>query len=158
MNANRENPTLKRLEEQIDWYDNKSTFNQSCFKRLKIIELVAAALIPLLAGLSTLIPYPAAIITITTGSLGALIVVLESLQGLYQFQSNWISYRSTCEGLRHEKYLWLAKAGPYAEAKDSDRLLAERIESLISTEHAKWVSTQEKAGNKEINSRKIMKT
>jgi hypothetical protein len=148
MNANRENPTLKRLEEQIDWYDNKSTFNQSWFKRLKIIELIVAALIPLLAGLSTLITHSAIIIVIT-GSLGALIVVLESLQGLYQFQSNWISYRSSCEGLRHEKYLWLARAGHYADAKDPDRLLAERIESLISTEHAKWVSAQEKAGKKE---------
>jgi hypothetical protein len=98
-----------------------------------------------LAGISILIPYP----VIITGSLGALIVVLEALQGLYQFQSNWISYRSSCEGLRHEKYLWLAKAGHYADAKDPDRLLAERIESLISMEHAKWVSTQGKSGSKE---------
>jgi hypothetical protein len=43
----------------------------------------------------------------------------------------------------------LAKAGIYADAIDPDRLLAERIESLISTEHAKWVSAQEKAGEKE---------
>jgi len=145
MIANQDNPTLKRLEEQIDWYDKKSAFNQSCFKRLKIIEILAAVLIPLFSGLSTLIPYNAIII----GGLGASIVVLESMQGLYQFQSNWISYRSSCEGLRHEKYLWLAKAGHYAGAKDPDRLLAERIESLISTEHAKWVSVQEKAGKKE---------
>jgi hypothetical protein len=54
-----------------------------------------------------------------------------------------------CEELRHEKYLWIAKAGHYADAKDLDRLLAERVESLISTEHANWVSTQEKAGKKE---------
>ena len=145
MSANQENPTLKRLEEQIDWYDKKSAFNQSCFKRIKIIELIAAALIPLFAGFWTLISYPA----IITGGLGVLIVVLESLQGLYQFQSNWISYRSSCEGLRHEKYLWLAKAGHYADAKDPNRLLAERIESLISTEHAKWVSSQEKVCKKE---------
>jgi hypothetical protein len=138
MSTNPENLTLKRLEEQIDWYDKKSAFNQCFFKRLKIIELIAASLIPLLAGLSTSIPYPAIIL----GSLGVLIVVLESLQGLYQFQSNWISYRSSCEGLRHEKYLWFAKAGHYTDAKDPDRLLAERIESLISTEHAKWVSTK----------------
>ena len=145
MNTNQENPTQKRLEEQIDWYDKKSAFNQRWFKRIKIIELIAAALIPLLAGLSTLIPYSALI----TGSLGALIAVLESVLGLYQFQTNWISYRSTCEGLRHEKYLWLAKAGHYADTKDPDRLLAERIESLISTEHAKWTSVQEKVDKKD---------
>lgn len=144
MSTDQENPTLKRLEEQIDWYDKKSAFNQRWFKRIKIVELIAGALIPLLAGLSTLVPYPALI----TGSLGALIVVLESVMGLYQFQSNWILYRSSCEGLRHEKYLWLAKAGHYADAKDPNRLLAERIESLISTEHAKWTPIQEKADTK----------
>ena len=138
MDANPKNHTLERLEDQIGWYDKKSASNQRCFKWIKIIELVAAALIPLLAGLITLIPYPAIIL----GSLGALIVVLESLQSLYQFQSNWISYRSSCEELRHEKYLWLAKAGHYADAKDPDRLLAETIESLVSTEHAKWFSTK----------------
>jgi hypothetical protein len=151
MSANQDNPTSKRLDDQIDWYDKKSAFNQSCFKIIKITELIAAALIPLIAGFSTLITSPT-IITIITGSLGALIVVLESLQGLYQFQNNWISYRSSCEALRHEKYLWLAKAGHYADAIEPDRLLAERIESLISTEHAKWTSTQEKAGKKEETS------
>jgi hypothetical protein len=151
MDANPKSPTLERLEDQISWYDKKSTYNQSWFKRIKIIELIAAALIPFLAGFSTKAPQEAATYyAIATGGLGALIVLLESVQGLYQFQSNWISYRSTCEGLRHEKYLWLAKAGPYADAKEFDRLLAERIESLISTEHAKWVSTKEMAGKKEL--------
>jgi hypothetical protein len=149
MDANPKNPTLERLEDQIGWYDKKSASNQSWFKRIKIIELIAAALIPLLAGFSTTSPQHTTYYAIVTGGLGALIVLLESVQGLFQFQSNWISYRSSCEGLRHEKYLWLAKAGPYADAKDRDRLLADRVESLISTEHAKWVSAQEKAGKKE---------
>jgi hypothetical protein len=145
MSASQENPTMERLNNQIDWYDKKSTLNQRWFKGLKVIEIMAAVSIPLLTSISTSISNYAIII----GFLGVVIVLLESLQGLYQFQSNWISYRSTCEGLRHEKYLWLANAGHYADAKNPDRLLAERVESLISTEHAKWVSTQEKAGKKE---------
>jgi hypothetical protein len=145
MSVNQDNPTLRRLEEQIDWYDKKSVFNQSCYKRLKIIQVVTAALIPLVAGFSTSISYNGLI----TGGLGALILVIESLQGLYQFQSNWISYRSTCEELRHEKYLWLAKAGQYADAKNPNNLLAERVESIVSKEHAKWVSAKEEANGKE---------
>jgi hypothetical protein len=47
--------------------------------------------------------------------------------------------------LKHEKFLWLAKAGPYATAERPDVLLAERVEALISREHAKWVSTREQA-------------
>jgi len=145
-----ENPTLKRLDDERQWYSQKSAWNQRWFKRLKAIEIIAAALIPFAAGLGAsldafrLLGIGASVLI--TGFLGVLIVVLESLQSLYQLQSNWISYRSTAEGLKHEKYLWLAKAGPYLGAEDPDALLAERVESLISREHAKWGSYQERAG------------
>lgn len=133
-----ENPTIKRLEEQIRWYDKKSIINQKFFHWLKILEIVIAAFIPFLSGIDA----PA----ILTGSAGVLIVILEGLQHLFlfQFQHNWIIYRSTCENLKHEKYLWLAKAGPYAEIENPDLVLADRVESLISQEHAKWIAGQEK--------------
>ena len=51
-------------------------------------------------------------------ALGALIVVLEGVQQLNQYQQNWSAYRSTCEALKHEKYLFLAHAGPYAGSED----------------------------------------
>jgi hypothetical protein len=47
--------------------------------------------------------------------------------------------------LRHEKYLFLAAAGPYAKSEQPLPLLADRIEGLISQEHAKWLSAQEQA-------------
>lgn len=132
-----ENPTMERLEDQIGWYDRKSTENQQWFKKLKIAGIVAAAVIPFAAGYGT----PA----FFTGALGVFIVVIEGLQSLNQYQQNWITYRSTCEELKHEKYLWLGKAGPYVNTENADTLLAERVESLISREHAKWVSTREQA-------------
>jgi hypothetical protein len=124
--------TLARLDDQISWYDRKSAFNQRWFKRLKFSQLIAAAMVPVAAsgGAPRLI----------LGGLGAFVVVLEGLQGLNQFQHNWITYRSTCEELKHEKFLWMANAGPYATANDRDALLAERVEAMISREHAKWVS------------------
>jgi hypothetical protein len=51
--------------------------------------------------------------------------------------------RSTCELPKHEKYLYLGKAGPYASAPDPQALLAEKVESLVSRKHAKWASTQQ---------------
>ncbi len=127
-----ENPTVIRLEGQIDWYDTKSLENQRRFKIYKFIEIVTAALIPFAAGFSA----PAFL----TGGLGVIIVVIEGIQQLNQFQQNWIIYRSTCEALKHEKYLYLGNAGPYFnKAEDKISLLAERIESLVSKEHAKWI-------------------
>jgi len=132
-------PTIQRLEDQIAWYDRGSNYNQRCFKWLKVAVIVSGAIIPFLAGIGA----PA----FWTGGLGILIVVLEGLQQLNQYQHNWIVYRSTCEALKHEKHLYLAKAGPYASANEAHAMLAERIESLVSQEHAKWVSAQQPAGS-----------
>jgi hypothetical protein len=62
-----------------------------------------------------------------TGGLAAVIVVLEGAQHLYQLHEHRISYRSTAEALKHERYLYLARAGPYT-GEDRHRQLAERIE------------------------------
>jgi len=129
------NPTMERIDDQIRWYDQKSLANQRWYKRLKIAAIVAAAMIPFAAGFE--LP------TWVAGGLGVCIVILEGLQGLNQYQQNWINYRSTCEALRHEKYLYLAKAGSYRKTEHPDALFAERAESLISQEHAKWVSVRE---------------
>ena len=48
--------------------------------------------------------------------------------------------------IKHEKYLWYARAGHYLNAENPEALLAERIEALISTENAKWISDKEQAG------------
>lgn len=137
-----EDTTLQHLEAQIAWYDRGSSYNQRMFKWLKAVEIVAAAVIAFSAGLR--------LQPVLTAGLGAFIVILEGLQQLNQYQHNWISYRSTCETLKHEKYLHLAKAGPYANSRDPHALLAERIEGLISQEHAKWISGREEAmGQKE---------
>ena len=136
-------PTLQRLDDQIDWYDKKSQYAQTWFKRLKLVQLVTAGVIPLLSIFS--IPYSDKV----TAVLGLVILVVEGLQQLNQYQTNWISYRATCEALRHEKYLFLAGAGPYAKAEQALPLLADRIEGLISQEHAKWLSAQQQAGKRD---------
>jgi hypothetical protein len=130
-------PAWDRLLEQIAWYDGKSQHSQRWFKALKVCQIVTAAAIPVAASASA----PAWLV----GGAGALIVVLEGLQQLMQYQQNWVSYRSTCEQLKHEKYLFAADAGPYAPASSPEALLAERVESLVSQEHTAWVASQEEA-------------
>jgi Protein of unknown function (DUF4231) len=135
-------PIMERLEDQIAWYDRKSLASQRMFKRMKIVEILAAAVIPFLAALK--LPYP----SMVTGGLGVLITVLEGTLHLNQYQQNWITYRSTCESLKHEKYTYLGRASPYANVPDSHALLAERIESLVSQENAKWASVQQQEPSK----------
>ncbi|MGI8959365.1 MAG: DUF4231 domain-containing protein [Bryobacteraceae bacterium] len=131
-----EEVTLARLEDQIDWYSRKSSLNQRRFKMMKGITIGSAAAIPVLT--TTTIPdgrYIAA-------GLGVLIAVMEGLQQLNQYNSNWTSYRGTSEALKHEKFLYLEKAGPYSAAQNPQAMLAERIESLISQEGSKWLTVQ----------------
>ena len=128
-------PTEGRLEDQIAWYDLKSRHNQRWFKALKICQIVVAAAIPVAAAASA----PLWLM----GGGGALIVVLEGLQQLQQYQQNWTTYRSTCERLKHEKFLFLGRAGPYAAVPNPESALAERVEGLVSQEHAAWVSHRE---------------
>lgn len=135
-------PIMERLEDQIAWYDRKSLASQQAFKRIKTVEILAAAVIPFLAALK--IPF----IGMVTGGLGVLITLLEGILHLNQYQQNWITYRSTCESLKHEKYTYLGKASPYANVPDPHALLAERIESLVSQEHAKWASVQQQEPGK----------
>jgi len=133
--------TLARLDDQIAWYDRKSRRAQRIFKGLKFATIVIAASIPLIGYF---LKDPKIVLSI----LGALIVVIEGVQGLNQYQQLWITYRATAESLKHEKYLHAAGAGPYAQDVNPDRLLAEHIEALVSQEHARWVASSEKATEK----------
>ena len=137
---------MERLEDQIGWYDRKSSAHQRTYRRMKTAVILSAALIPFIAVFKDHLP-----VAWITGALGVLITVLEGLLHLNQNQQNWIAFRSTCESLKHEKFLYLAAAPPYAGIPDPRALLAERVESLVSQEHAKWASVQLQSGQKSEN-------
>jgi Protein of unknown function (DUF4231) len=108
--------------------------NQRRYRQIKVLQLLAAASVPVAAALSAAHWVIAA--------LGGVILVLEGLQQLGQYHDTWINYRGTCERLKREKFLFLAEAGDYARP-NSERRLAVRIEGLISQEQVHWVTTQE---------------
>jgi Protein of unknown function (DUF4231) len=138
----RKHPAQERLDDQIGWYDQRSKAAQRRYKVLKLAQVIIAALVPLTSAF----PIAPAELRWVVAVLGLLVLIIEAIQQLNQDQQNWIAYRSTCEALKHEKYLYLAEAGPYANAENPERrlaLLADRIEGQISQEHAKWVSTQD---------------
>lgn len=131
---------IDRLEEQLKWYDKESAHSKRMFKWLKTATLAISVSIPLNAAFATRYP---AIIGVITGAMGASIALLEGLQQLNQYHQNWITYRATAEALKHEKFLFLGKAGPYAAASNPTALLAERVESLVSQENSKWTAARE---------------
>ena len=130
----------KRLEDQINWYDRKSSKSQKMFKRIQLVTIVSAACIPFLAGnLLTEVLF----INYIVGALGLLVAVLTSINSLYKYQENWIAYRTTCESLTHEKYLYMTGTKPY-QGKESFNLLVQRVEMLISQENSSWAELTKK--------------
>jgi hypothetical protein len=142
---NLEDPVIARIEEQINWYDGKSSKCQKSYKRIKIVEIFSAALIPFLSALH--ISGDSSHLPITIGTitalLGVLITILEGVLQLQQYQQIWVTYRATCEALKHEKFTYLAGAGVYATAASPRALLTERAETIGSQENTKWASLQQ---------------
>lgn len=129
-----------RLEDQINWYDNKSSINKRWFRRCQLIQLVMAALITLSGVMNDTenewIPY-------VVPALGAVIAIVSGVLGLYKFQENWLEYRTTTESLKHEKYLYLTNSEPY-NTEEPLNLLVSRVETLISKENTNWAQYMRK--------------
>lgn len=121
-----------RLENQIDWYGDKSNYCQKWHKRIKATEMTLAALVPVVL----LFDFPCA--KIITSCFGAAIVILSGISSLNKYQENWIEYRSIAETLKHEKFLYLTHSGVYAEHDTPFNLLVGRVESIISHENINW--------------------
>ena len=125
-----------RLDDQIRWYGDKAAWNQRWHKRLQVIIIVAGALIPFVSIFDS---GEIAWARILVGLLGVVVAALTAIIGLYKFQENWIQYRFTCESLKREKHTFQAGVEPYAD-DDAFDVLVGRVESLISSENANWVS------------------
>ena len=124
-----------RVEDQIGWYDSKSVTAQRRFKRLRLAELIAAATIPLLSGFIGAAPS----LTVAVGILGATVAVIAGALGLYQFEHHWVEYRTTCETLKKERFLFLTASEPFDRDPDENfKLLVQRVETFVSKENTNW--------------------
>jgi hypothetical protein len=135
----------QRLDDQINWYDKKSGFNQKWYKRLRLAEIVLASTIPLLAGYSQMSEKIGLAIGIAIGVIGLMVAVLAGIVSLYQFQENWNEYRVCAESLKQEKYLYLARVEPY-NGDQPFELLVQRVEALLKSETTGWAQAMRTAG------------
>lgn len=126
----------KRVNDQINWYDSKSAWHKKWFIRLKIMEIILALLIPFLTGYITQQNLE---LKVWVGIIGVLVAIITGLITLFKLQENWIQYRTVAESLKHEKFLFVTKAGPYKKP-DSFLDFVERFESYISKENTQWAS------------------
>lgn len=127
----------ERLEDQIKWYDKKSSDHQNIYRYGKTTQIIISALIPFGVGYVPDFNWIAYII----GSFGVLIASIEGFLSLGKYHENWIEYRSICETLKHEKYMYLTKSGVYKEpSTEIFPYFVERVETIISQENVNWAA------------------
>lgn len=127
-----------RLDNQIEWYDQKAALNQKQYKRLQLTSIIFGAAIPLLTAISfkefeTLFRFIIAL-------LGSTIAVISGVLSLNKYQENWVKYRSNAEALRREKYHYLTGTGSYTD-ENRDALFVGRCEAIMNNEQTDWMKT-----------------
>ncbi len=127
----------QRLDDQLNWFEKKSAAAQRWYKRLRLIEIVAAASIPLLAVYDGKFDEKFSYTTLAMAAIGVVVAVLAGTIGLYRFQENWTEYRAAAESLKQEKYLYLTRAAPYNGDQPFETLVR-RTEALLKSEYAGW--------------------
>ena len=114
----------ERLNNQIQWYSQKSQHAQKMYKIFQVTEIIIAAAIPLLSGYAT----DCITIAIIVGILGAIIAIIETISKLFKWHENWIESRTTCELLKYHKYLYLTQSSPYNPTEETiDNLFVKNI-------------------------------
>ena len=123
----------ERLDDQITWYGRKSSKNKNMFKLLSVLLIIAATTIPFLTGYISETP----VLKFVVGLLGVVVAIISGIISLNKYQENWIQYRTTCESLKHHKYLFETKSKPYNN-DDAFQQLVNNIESIVSRENSQW--------------------
>ena len=135
----------KRLEVEIQWYDDKSSVNKLWNNVFKITEISCAAIIPFLAGYAR---EGRERVSIAIGALGVAVAICAGISALLKYQEQWIKYRTTAESLKKEKYLFQTRVDPY-NIPAALPLLVQRVETLVSQENTNWAQYMMKPGKGE---------
>jgi uncharacterized protein DUF4231 len=128
-----EDVLMERLEVQIDWCENRATRKQRSFRRLRYLEISAAAGVVVLAGVGGVPRWVLAV-------LGSVVLIAVAVIHFGRPQEEWHACRSRAEKLKLEKWCYLERIGPYAGVSEPRSLLRERLEELVHEDTERWIS------------------
>jgi hypothetical protein len=125
-----DDPVIVRAEDQIHWFDFVAKLAMRRAHRLRFVQIVAAALIPV-----TQVMWVGFFARLSAAVLGAFIVLMQGLQGMWHDSDHYSLYRSTAEELQRHRFLFSVGAGPYANppsGKTTRLPLAENVDAIVS--------------------------
>ncbi len=120
----------ERYNDQVSWYDRRSIFYKRLNYIFQIFTIFISAVIPIFAILEQ---------KWITVVLSAIMAIFIGTLNFCKFEEKWHNYRSTCESLKKELYYYKAKIHKYRDVTEPEELFIENVESIISSEHTKWM-------------------
>ena len=129
---------VNRVNDQINWYDKKSMLSQKKYKFFTFVTILCSALTPIIANLVI----PDYTYKLVVSILGVVVTLSQAIINMSKYNEQWIEYRTVCETLKQEKYMFIANAGVYRDHSDYETFIyfTERIESIISQENVNWAN------------------
>lgn len=121
------------IDDQIEWYSDKSGYNQRRYKIIQVIKITFALAIPVL---SLFMSWPPAVYLV--GILGALIAFIEGFVRIYNYKDLWTKYRLASEMLKHHKDLYMTRTNPYHH-EDAFNQFVKNTQEIMMAENVMWM-------------------
>jgi len=128
-----------RYQGQINWYDKKSKQNKKRYDIFQWVLIISSSITPVLIAINFGLSEFADLKWVTL-IVAVVVTISASSIRIFRFHDNWVSYRTTCETLKKELYMYQAGIGEYRNSADKDSIFVERVEILISQENTLWLT------------------
>ena len=140
----------KRVEDQLNYYEKAANRARRTYMWMQSSIIVLGLLVPVIVNIpsswgsgESAVNLTAEIrIAVTVFSLT--VAILTGILNFRKYGDLWLSYRLTEESIKHEKFMFLTRAGPY-KSEPAFPPFVEKFESIVSAEHGKFRTLIEEA-------------
>lgn len=125
-----------RINDQIAWYERKSSWNKNAYNRMQVCSILFGSAIPIL----TVFEGNNAVnqsIRFLIAFLGGGVAFISAVVSLYKYEENWVKYRSAAQLLNREKNLFLTQTTPYS-SEQAFSLFVQNCEAIMAAENSEW--------------------
>ncbi|MDO8874270.1 MAG: DUF4231 domain-containing protein [Methanoregula sp.] len=125
---------IKRVDDQINYFDSKAIENQKNYRRIKTLSITCNVLTTFIIALAFTVPENFKIwMGIVALTLSTTVLATYQWEEFQNYGSKWEKFRLVAEQLKSEKCLYLNSAGRYScdELSLNHKLFVETVESMI---------------------------
>ncbi len=129
-----------RIEDQIDYYEKKSSWNKRLYYGLSVAAITANALVPVLSLFIVTETHGSTVIKVLVTALSSLAVVISTLLTLFSAKELWAKYRSSASSLTSLLHQYYTRTGAFEGLEDEQAflMLAKLSETHFNEESKAW--------------------